>query len=259
MRVDTAESQSDGPPDPWLTTTIAWYVGTRIRENTVLLVPFTVAALIGAISSAVRLHLPYAVGTTRFPDEGGLHVTNLLLPSLEPSIDVRVQTVRGLTGDHLALLLVWQLLIALMLTVAMALVLWWWQGTESRAWRPPADRVGWLFSYVLLVQLATVGFYFLVQALAPTLGLWILLVIPVAVVVIVGVFLTPASIVIGGNKPPAAVRESVSAIDRPLWLTSFIVVIGYLWYLLSSIAMVSADPLGLALGTLVSVSLLGTA
>ncbi|ELY85064.1 hypothetical protein [Natrialba taiwanensis] len=259
-----------------------------LRARPALLVPFALAGAVGATSAVARIESPYPVDMVAFPANGVVHLSVALVPTLEPMAEVNSGLVLGLKPVFLAVLIGWQVGLALAVTVAFAGVVRLAARSisktdaisspsaisevgsdESRGLPgivPSLVRLGWLFAYVLGVQVVLLAGLFVVGAFgigpgpgSTGLGLlfgWLFVVVPIAS----GLFLTPAAIVIGGKRPVEAVIESaVYAVRRPLSVVVLLLTTGYLGTVLTGVFHGGPSPrIGVALGTFTSVAVGGT-
>lgn len=260
---DGAADRSNGSETdsvPSLVAILATALGT-LRERPRLAGPFLLTAVVGAASTVARLETPYAVSVAPFPREGVVRVPLALVPALEPAIELGPATLLGLKPAYLAVLVGWQAALAVVVATAFAAVVW--QSAPETAGRlPPGTRVARLAGYVLAVQLAFAAAAYAIAATpAGALGLAIPAVL-VAVPIAVGLFLTPAWIVLAGKRPVAAARESVAeARSRPVSVAALLVAVGYLGYAATGVAHLvpASDPaVPVAVGTIASVAVAGT-
>lgn len=230
----------------------------RDRPSRRLFGPFLLAGLVGAASTVARLESPYAVGVAPFPRAGVVHVPLALVPALEPTIEIGSATVVGLKPAFLAILVGWQAALALVVATAFAVVVWR-AAPETTGRVPPRSRIGWLAGYVAAVQAAFLGLPYASAVLGGSSGLALLLVL-LAIPIAVGLFLTPAWIVLEGRGPLDAARESVrDAASRPGSIAGCLVGAGVLGYVLTGVStfVPGSATVGVAIGTLASVAIAG--
>ncbi|ELZ00425.1 hypothetical protein [Natrialba asiatica] len=262
-----------------------------LRARPSLLVPFALAGAVGATSAVARIESPYPVDMVAFPANGVVHLSVALVPALEPMAEVNSGLVLGLKPAFLAVLIGWQVGLALAVTVAFAGVVRLATRSISKTDAisstsatsevgadgsrglipglvPSPARLGWLFAYVLGVQIVLLAGLFVVGAFgigpgpgprSTGLGLlfgWLFVVVPIAS----GLFLTPAAIVIGGKRPIEAVIESGAyAVRRPFSVVALLLATGYLGTVLTGVFHGGPSPrIGVALGTFTSVAVGGT-
>ncbi|ELZ08971.1 hypothetical protein [Natrialba aegyptia] len=260
-----------------------------LRARPSLLVPFALAGVVGATSAVARIESPYPVDMVAFPANGVVHLSVALVPALEPMVEVNSGLVLGLKPAFLAVLIGWQVGLALAVTVAFAGVVRAAARLISKTHAisspsatsevgadeskglipslvPSPVRLGWLFAYVLGIQIVLLAGLFVVGAfgigpgpgstgLGPLFG-WLFVVVPIAS----GLFLTPAAIVIGGKRPiEAAIESAAYAVRRPLSVVALLLATGYLGTVLTGVFHGGPSPrIGVALGTFTSVAVGGT-
>ncbi|GAB3672171.1 hypothetical protein [Halopiger thermotolerans] len=226
------------------------------RERPLALVPFVVAGLFGAASTLARRASPFPIGVAPFPDSGLLQLRTPVVPALEPAVDIGPPLFLGLKPRFLAALVGWQVGVSAAAAVAFAACLWIAADGDGT---PTLERVGWLVAYAIAVDVAALAVVYALWRI-DNLGVSLLAVLALAPVAI-GLFLTPAAIVLGGRRPRAAIRESVGfAAESPLAISVLLFGLGYVGYALTGVAQFApASPLGVTVGTVVSVTVAGTA
>ncbi|ELZ09122.1 hypothetical protein C479_12072 [Halovivax asiaticus JCM 14624] len=230
-----------------------------VRARPRVFVPFLAIGLLGGWTALAKLESPIAVAPSPFPVRGYLHLPVSVVPSGQTGIEYGTGALLGLKPQFLAFLVALDLAVALVTAVALAIALWTIaDGTNGIV--PPVRRVGRLVSYVLVVQGSL-----LVAAYAPWAGVGggdttALLVLFLDVPFAIGLFTTPAYIVLVGNGPIQAGRESVALVtDRLPSIVAVVLLLGYAGYVLTGVATVVPDPdLGIVLGTILSTSVVGT-
>ncbi|APW99906.1 hypothetical protein CHINAEXTREME_19965 [Halobiforma lacisalsi AJ5] len=251
-------SGSDSSPD---------FVGTlrsaanTVRDRPAAVIPFLLAGIVGAVSTLGRIETPYPVGIASVA-HGSFAIPIPLVPRLEPAIELSPTLLYGLELEYTAGFVGWQATIAVVTALTFGIGLR--TAASERGHCPPAARLGWLAAYVLAVQA-------LPFAIAVAFGRWngyeygfgLGTALPVVAAVVVGAALlvAPASIVVGGNRPVRAVRESLAvAAARPFSSVVLVLCLGVLAAApVSAATAVSRSTLALGVGTVASVTLAGTA
>ncbi|AEH38329.1 hypothetical protein [Halopiger xanaduensis] len=227
------------------------------RARPLAAVPFALASLLGAASTIARRESSFPVGVAPFPEAGLLRFRLPVVPSLEPVVDLTPALFLGLKPRFLVVLLGWQILCGGAVGVALAACLWMAAGRDGTV--PPLERVGWLVAYAASAGGAGFAVVYVLGRMSNP-GVTLLAFLAIAPVAI-ALFLTPASLVLGGHRPRAAIRESVRfAADHPFSIPVLLLGVGYVGYALTGVAQFApASPLGTAAGTVVSATVTGTA
>ncbi|MFC3960070.1 hypothetical protein [Halovivax cerinus] len=229
-----------------------------LRDRPRVFVPFLALGLLGGGTTLARLASPIALAPARFPERGYVHLPVSFVPDGQAGLEYGPGAISGLKPQFLAFLVGLDLAVVLATTVAFAIGLWTVaDGTSGHV--PPVGRVCWLVSYVLVVEGAL-----LVATYASWAGVGgtgtALVVLLVGWPISVGLFPAPAYVVLDGDGPIGAVRESVALVtDRFAAIVAVVVLLGYAGYVMTGVAVVAPDPtVGAALGTVFSTTVVGT-
>lgn len=264
---ETTQDRDDAayPPDPIrqrlgtgpALASILRTAAALCRARPLALVPFALASLLGAASTIASRESIFPIGFAPFPEAGLLRVRLPVIPALEPAADLSSALFLGLKPRFLPVLVGWQVLCSAAAGVAFAACLWTAAGRDGIM--PPLERVDRIVAYAAAAGGAGFGVVYVLGRIsnsAVTL-LAFLALAPVAI----ALFLAPASIVLGGHRLRAAIRESVGfAADHPFSIPVLLLGVGYLEYALTGLGRFAPSAaIGATAGTVVGVTVAGTA
>lgn len=257
MSTDSASTTDTTNTSPGFAA-VAHAVVTTVRDRPASLVPFLLAGIVGAASTLGRIETPYPVGVSSFGASGSLRIPIPLVPRLEPTVELAPTILSGLRLEYAVTLLGWQVALAAVTAVAFAVGIWL-VASGTKGFAPPIARVGWLSIYVFAVQGVSFGAIYVLGSWFTGIGTTVLTVLA-AVVIAGGLLVAPASIVLGGTRPDAAVLESLAyAGSRPFSSAGLVLCLGILAVLFTGVATIVSGVPGLTAGTITSVAVTGTA
>ncbi|SDQ34637.1 hypothetical protein [Natronobacterium texcoconense] len=259
MSTEPASTTDSTETSPGFATVVRAVV-VMVRARPSSLVPFLLAGLVGAASTLARIETPYPASISPFGASGSLQIPIPLVPRLEPTVELAPTILLGLRLEYAAALIGWQAALAVVTAVAFAVGIWR-VAPRMDGFVPPAARVGWLAVYVLVLQSVLFGVIYVVRV-HPTGGVVGTGILAALVALLVGgaLLLAPAAIVLGGDRPDAAVLESLAyAGSRPFSSAGLVLCLGILATLFTGAATVVSGYPGLAAGTIASVAVAGTA